>query len=79
MTGAGGIPIGVPPEAAAVAQATLGGAVAVAARLPGHLGVALLGTARDAFTQAFGLTVAISAVMALIMAPVAVILLRDRD
>jgi len=42
----GGIPIGVPPEAAAVAKATLGGAVVIAARLPDHLGVELLGTAR---------------------------------
>ncbi len=72
----GGIPIGVPPEAAAVAKATLGGAVVIAARLPDHLGVELLGTAREAFAQAFELTVAISAAMALLMAPVAVVLLR---
>ncbi len=72
----GGIPIGVPPEAAAVAKATLGGAVVIAARLPDHLGVELLGTAREAFAQAFELTVAISAAMALMMAPVAVVLLR---
>ena len=72
----GGVPIGVPAEATAVAKATLAGAVAVAARLPDHLGVELLGTAREAFTHAFELTVAISAAMALLMAPVAVVLLR---
>ncbi len=72
----GGVPVGVPPEASAVAKATLAGAVAVAARLPDRLGVELLGTARAAFAQAFELTVAISAAMALLMAPVAVALLR---
>jgi MFS transporter, DHA2 family, multidrug resistance protein len=73
---ADGVPIGVPPEAGAVAQATLGGAVAVAAHLPDHLGVELLGAARGAFTQAFQLTAAISAAVALAMAVATVILLR---
>ncbi|MGH7546540.1 MAG: MFS transporter [Gemmatimonadales bacterium] len=73
---AAGAPAGLPPEAVEVARATLGGALAVAAQLPDQLGVELLGTAREAFAQAFALTAAISAVIALMMAPVAVVLLR---
>src|SRR5258707_10511951 len=41
-----GVPDGVPSEAAAVAKATLGGAVAEAARLPDALRGALLDAAR---------------------------------
>src|SRR6266851_5296627 len=58
---ADGVPVGVPPEAREVAKATLGGALAVAAQLPDHLGVELLSTAREAFARAFALTAAISA------------------
>ncbi len=71
-----GIPIGVPAEAAEVAKATLGGALSVAQQLPHQLRVELLVTARDAFAQAVRLTAAISAAITLIMAVVAVILLR---
>ena len=71
-----GVPSGVPPEATEVARATLGGAVAVAERLPDGLRVALLGIAREAFARAFQLIAAISAAIALLMAPAAVVFLR---
>src|SRR5712692_6662046 len=74
-----GIPLGVPPEAAEVARATLGGAVSVAQQLPDPLRAELLGTARDAFAHAFQLTAVISAVLALTMAVIAAILLRQRS
>ena len=48
---ANAVPDGVPPEAAAAARATLGGAAAVAGRLPDHVG-AELEVARQAFRQA---------------------------
>ncbi len=70
------VPLAVPAEAAAMAKATLGGAVAAATRLPGDLGVELLHTAREAFSQAFALTAAIGAAIALGMAVAAAMLLR---
>jgi DHA2 family multidrug resistance protein-like MFS transporter len=72
-----GVPEGVPSAAAEVAKATLGGAVAVAARLPDSLGAELLGTARAAFAQSFELAAAICAAVAIATAIVAVIMLRD--
>ncbi|MFE6865942.1 MFS transporter [Kitasatospora sp. NPDC057692] len=60
----GGLPAGVEGEAAHAAQDTLGGAVTVAAQLPGRLGGELLTTARTAFTD--GLHVA--AVVGLVLA-----------
>jgi len=66
------VPAGVSPEAAQAAQGTLGGAVAVAERLPDQLGAALLATAREAFTQAFRLTAAVCA--AVVLATAAILL-----
>jgi len=73
-----GIPMGVPPEAAEVARATLGGALSVAQQLPHHLRVELLDTARDAFAQSVRLTAAISAVISLTMAIIVRVSLRQR-
>src|SRR5256886_4299310 len=73
-----GIPIGVPPEAAEVARATLGGALSVAQQLPHDLRVELLDTARDAFAQSVRLTAAISAAISLTMAIIVGVLLRQR-
>jgi len=73
---ADGVPEGVPPDVAETAKATLGGALAVAKQLPHDLGAELLGTARGAFVRAFALTAALSAAVALLMAPVAAIMLR---
>ncbi|MET8697378.1 MFS transporter [Kitasatospora sp. NPDC004723] len=47
----GTLPAGLDGEAARTAQDTLGGAVTVAAQLPGRLGTDLLTTARTAFTD----------------------------
>ena len=67
---------GVPPEAAEPARDTLGGAVAVADRLPDPLGAALLDTAREAFVQGFHLTAWIGAVLMAGTAVLAAVLLR---
>jgi MFS transporter, DHA2 family, multidrug resistance protein len=73
---ASAFPVGVPAEAAEIARGTIGGAVSVANDLPGVIGDELLGSARDAFSQAFGTTAVISAVMAIGVALLAVMLLR---
>ena len=59
------------------ARSTLGGAVALAARLPGEQGAQLLGMARDAFTHALVVTSTISAVLSVAAAVIAVAALRD--
>jgi DHA2 family multidrug resistance protein-like MFS transporter len=71
-----GVPAGLPAEAMEPARATLGGAVAVAKRLPIQLGTDLLEAAREAFVQAFELVAAICTVLALATALLAVIMLR---
>ncbi len=70
------MPNGVPHNVGEVARGTLGGATAVAEQLPGQLGDALLGTARDAFVQAFVATAAVNAVLVLAAAIAATLLLR---
>jgi MFS transporter, DHA2 family, multidrug resistance protein len=70
------LPGGIPPETAASARDTLGGAVAAAGRLPAELGHALLGAAREAFTQGLHLAFAISAAASIGVALLAVIRLR---
>jgi DHA2 family multidrug resistance protein-like MFS transporter len=70
------LPAGVPSQAAAVARDTLGGAVGVAARLPGDAGLALLDAAREAFIQGMQLTVTLSAVVAVGIAVLATVMLR---
>lgn len=71
------IPAGVPPEAIEAAKATLGGAVGAAARLPAEVSRQLLEVARHAFAHAFVLVALISSLIALVLAPVVVILLRN--
>jgi MFS transporter, DHA2 family, multidrug resistance protein len=71
------LPAEVPSQAAAIARETLGGAVDIAARLPGDVGAALLAAAREAFIQGLQLTAGLSAVIAVGMAVVATVLLRD--
>jgi DHA2 family multidrug resistance protein-like MFS transporter len=73
---AGTVPPGVPARAAAAARDTLGGAAAAAAQLPSRTGQALLGAARQAFTDAAHLAFAVSAAAALGVAILALILLR---
>ena len=74
---ADGLPKGVPAEAASVARDTLGGAVGVAQQLPGQLGTAVLDVARDAFVQGMQVAAGLSAVLAVIVAIVAVVMLRN--
>jgi DHA2 family multidrug resistance protein-like MFS transporter len=73
---AAAMPNGVPPDVREIARGTLGGATAVAERLPGQLGAALLGTARDAFTQAFMMTAIVNALLMLVTAVAATLMLR---
>ena len=70
------LPIGVPSDAATIARDTLGGAVAIAGRLPDQVGAQLLHTARAAFVQSFEVAAGTSAVIALATAIVAMVLLR---
>jgi DHA2 family multidrug resistance protein-like MFS transporter len=72
-----GLPGGVPAEAADVARDTLGGAVSVAAQLPGETGLALLDLAREAFVQGLHLVAGISATVAIAAAIVAVVVFRN--
>jgi DHA2 family multidrug resistance protein-like MFS transporter len=74
---ANGLPAGVPAEAATIARDTLGGAVGVAGQLPGQLGTAVLEVAREAFVQGMQVAAGISAVMAIAVAVVAILVLRD--
>jgi DHA2 family multidrug resistance protein-like MFS transporter len=69
------VPAGVPAEAVETARATLGGALAVAERLPGPLGVDLVARAREAFAQGLELTAAISAAVVVVTAIAAAVLL----
>jgi DHA2 family multidrug resistance protein-like MFS transporter len=71
-----GVPHGVPSDAAAVAKATLGGAVAEAGRLPDALRATLLDSSRAAFARSFEMTAAICAVVAIATAVVAMVMLR---
>jgi DHA2 family multidrug resistance protein-like MFS transporter len=70
------VPNGISPEASEAARGTLGGAVAVSKELPEQLGAALLRPAREAFVQAFEITAAISAGIALAAAIGAAVVLR---
>jgi DHA2 family multidrug resistance protein-like MFS transporter len=71
------VPAGVPPEVAAAARATLGGAAAVAGPLPEQVGAELLEAARHAFGHAFEATAGINAVLAIATAVVTAVLLRS--
>ena len=72
------LPADVPAAAAAVARDTLGGAVAVARELPDRLGATVLEAAREAFVQGMHLTSAIAALVAVALAILAVVVLRQR-
>ena len=76
---AAAMPNGVPSDVREIARGTLGGATAVAERLPGQLGAALLGTARDAFAQAFVMTSIVNALLMLATAVAATLMLRQRE
>jgi DHA2 family multidrug resistance protein-like MFS transporter len=75
-TMAGGIPVGVPAEAAAAARDTLGGAVEIAGHLPDRLGAPLIDAAREAFIQGIHVAASISVVGAIGLAVFVAVLLR---
>ncbi|MFE3451950.1 MFS transporter [Nonomuraea sp. NPDC059194] len=70
------VPEGVPAEAAASARDTLGGAAAAAGELKGQTGDRLLDAAGAAFTNGLQVSAAISALIVLVAAGVAVAFLR---
>jgi len=74
---AGGIPAGVPAEAAAAARDTLGGAVEVAGQLHDRLGAPLIEAAREAFIQGVHVAASISVVGAIGLAIFVAVLLRQ--
>ncbi|HEV8613541.1 MAG TPA: MFS transporter [Gemmatimonadales bacterium] len=76
---AGNLPAGTPPEAAVAARSTLGGALAAAERMAGQSGAELLGTARQAFTQALVVTAAVCAIVMLGTAVLFAGLMRHRQ
>jgi DHA2 family multidrug resistance protein-like MFS transporter len=69
-------PQGISHQAAEAARDTLGGAVAAAELLPEPLGLALLESARDAFTQSFIAAAGVNAALALATALLAAVVLR---
>ncbi|MBA3432022.1 MAG: MFS transporter [Actinobacteria bacterium] len=71
------VPDGVPQEATDAARDTLGGALSVAQELPGRVGQGLVDTAHAAFSQGLHMTAAVGAVIALAVALLVAILLRD--
>jgi MFS transporter, DHA2 family, multidrug resistance protein len=72
------LPAELPAEAAAAARDTLGSAVAVAGELPGRLGAVVLQTAREAFVEGMRISSGIAAVVAVGLAILALVMLRDR-
>ena len=72
----GVLPIGLSPELAEAAKATLGGAMATAAELPAEVGAVLADAARAAFMRGLRVCAIISAVGSLALAAFAGITLR---
>jgi DHA2 family multidrug resistance protein-like MFS transporter len=70
------IPQGLPPEAAAAARGTLGGAVSVADQLPDQIGAALLAAGRESFFHAMQLASVVCAVIVLASAVMVYVVLR---
>jgi DHA2 family multidrug resistance protein-like MFS transporter len=71
-----GIPSGVPPETADAALDTLGGAVAVASKLPAETGVPLLDAAKHAFVAGVELSAVIGGILAIMTAAITLAILR---
>lgn len=71
------VPAGLAAEASEAARGTIGGAVAMARQLPAEPGNALLGAAREAFTNGLQLSATISAVVLIAACLVAVAALRQ--
>ena len=74
-----GLPTGVPNEAVTAARDTLGAAVEVAGRLPDGVGMAVLDAARAAFVHGMNVSTAVAAVLAVVLAIVATVTMRNLD
>jgi len=74
---ANAIPAGIPTEAADAARDTLGGALAVAARLAGQLGTDLADVARAAFVHALHTSAITGGVMVTVLAIVVILTLKQ--
>jgi len=72
------LPAGLPPDAAAAAIATLGGAVAAAQAHPGPAGDALLAMSRSAFTEAMQFTAGLATLIVVAAGVAAARILRMR-
>jgi DHA2 family multidrug resistance protein-like MFS transporter len=73
---AGNVPAALPPDAAATAGSTLGGALATADQLPSDVGAAMLNSARVAFTEGMIVSAGMAAAAMLTIAAMALIWLR---
>jgi DHA2 family multidrug resistance protein-like MFS transporter len=73
------VSVDLPAAVTEVARDTIGGAVAAAATLPDGTGAALLGAARNAFTEAVVVSALISAGLAIVAAIVTATALRRAD
>ena len=71
------LPGDIPAAAAAAARDTLGAAVGIAAELPSAIGATIISVAQDAFVEGMQMAAAISAVVAIGVAILTVISLRD--
>ncbi|HJR19831.1 MAG TPA: MFS transporter, partial [Actinomycetota bacterium] len=71
------VPASVPSAAADAARDTLGGAIDVAAQLPGQVGTALIDAARDAYTYGLHVAALISAAGSILLAILVLTLLRN--
>ncbi|ENO83588.1 MFS transporter [Thauera linaloolentis] len=73
------LPAGLPPELAASAVDTLGGALGAVQRLPGETGATLLHAAREAFSAALHVNAVIGAAIMLATALIAALFLRRAE
>lgn len=67
----------IPAPAANAARDTLGGALSVAARLPGRLGTELMAVAREAFSHALQTTAIAAAVLVAVLSIIVIVTLRQ--
>ena len=70
---------GLPAQAQAGAESSVGAASAIAAQLPGDAGSSLLATAGDAFTQAMGIGLLVAAALAVAAAVVVLRFMPSRE
>ncbi len=72
------LPLDIPGGAAAAARDTLGGAIVAAQTLPPEMAATFLSQAREAFPHSLQVVAGINVVIVLVMAVVALSVLRKR-